>query len=99
MAYSFEIRQEAVKEFTDVFVWYEEQQTGLGESFKIKVYNKLNQVCNNPLHYRSHYRNFHESLTDTFPFIIVYTIDEKKGMITVIAIFHTSRNPKKKFRK
>jgi len=77
MTYSFELRHEATKEFGDAFIWYEEQQRGLGSIFKSAVDNKLRQICANPFHYKISYRKFHEALTDKFPFLIVYTIDEK----------------------
>jgi plasmid stabilization system protein ParE len=98
MNYSLELRHEASKEFTDAYLWYEEQQVNLGELFRIAVDNKLNQIRNNPYHYKSSYKKYHEALTDTFPFLIVYTIKEKEKQILVFAIFHTSRNPKKKYR-
>jgi len=99
MVYSFVIKEEAAKELTDAFLWYEEQQDGLGIIFRTKILAKLNKVCANPLHYKSSYKKFHEALIDTFPFLIVYIIDDKQLRIIVMAIFHTSRNPIKKFRK
>ena len=99
MNYSFELREEATREFADAYVWYEEQQEGLGLLFKRSVDDKLKQICSNPLHYKAAYKRFHQSLTDKFSFLIVYTINEKNKLITVFAIFHTSRNPRKKFRK
>lgn len=99
MTYSYDLRQEAVAEFIDAYIWYEEQQEGLGKRFAASVYDKLRLICSNPLHYKVSYKNFHEALTDKFPFIILYTINEKMELITVIAIFHTSRNPKRKIRK
>ena len=99
MAYSFEIRQEAIKEFTHAYLWYEEQQTGLGNLFKTKLYDKLYQICRNPFHYKVSYKKFHEALTDTFPFLIIYYIEEKKEKIIILAVFHTSRKPKNKFKK
>lgn len=99
MTYSFVLRDEAVREYTEAFIWYEEQQDGLGDLFKLIFQNKLKSICNNPLHYKKSYKSYHEALTDKFPFLIVYTVDEKAKVVTVIAIFHTSRNPKRKFRK
>ena len=99
MNYSFTLKQEASKEFADAFVWYEEQQEGLGESLIIAIESKLRKICNNPFHYKISYKQFHEALTDRFPFLIVYFIDEKNNLIVVTAIFHTSRNPKKKFKR
>ncbi|MES2807169.1 MAG: type II toxin-antitoxin system RelE/ParE family toxin [Bacteroidota bacterium] len=91
------MRQEASEEFSDAFVWYEEQQTGLGYRFKNAIDNKINLICRNPYHYKVSYKTYHEAFTEKFPFAIIYTVDEDSKSITVMAIFHTSRNPKKKF--
>ena len=99
MAYSFLIKEEATKELTAAFLWYEDQQEGLGKTFRTKLNSKLNLICSNPLHYKTSYKKYHEALVDTFPFLIVYVINEKEKLIIVMAIFHTSRNPKKKFSK
>jgi plasmid stabilization system protein ParE len=99
MAYTFVVKDEAVKELTKAFLWYEEQQEGLGKLFRTKLNNKLDLICNNPLHYKTAYKKYHEALVDTFPFLIVYVINEKESLVIVMAVFHTSRNPKKKFRR
>jgi plasmid stabilization system protein ParE len=99
MSYDLKIRQEATKEFSNAFLWYEEQQSGLGDVFETAIRRKLNQISRNPYHYKADYNQFHQELTEKFPFLIVYVIDENLKQITVMAIFHTSRNPSKKFRK
>jgi len=99
MVYPFIFREEALKEFTEAFVWYEQQRDGLGQSFRINVFNKLEKICKEPFHYKRSQDPFHEALVDKFPFLIIYTIDEELPVIMVFAIFHTSRNPKKKFKR
>ena len=99
MIYSYKVRDEAVEQLVEAVIWYEKQKEGLGIFFKTKFYDKLDLICNYPLHYKASYKEYHEALTEKFPFLIVYSIDEKIKHITVIAIFHTSRNPKKKFKR
>ena len=99
MKYSFDLRQEAVMELLNSVIWYEEQQEGLGKRFRNAFNAKLEQICKEQYLYKKVYKNFHEVLTDTFPFLVVYYVDEKRQKVIVISIFHTSRNPKKKFRK
>ncbi|MEZ2337125.1 type II toxin-antitoxin system RelE/ParE family toxin [Mucilaginibacter sp. RCC_168] len=99
MSYDLKIRQEASQEFANAFVWYEEQQQDLGAIFETSVKRKLNQICKNPYHYKAEYNQFHQALTEKSPFLIVYTIDENLKQVLIIAIFHISRNPNKKFRK
>ena len=99
MSYSYELRQEAAAEFTNAYVWYEEQQYELGDKFIAAFYRKLDKICQNPYHYKSTYKKYHEALTDKFPFLIVYQVIEEERKVIVMAIFHTSRNPKKKFKR
>ena len=99
MSYSCTLKREASIEFAEAFVWYEKQREGLGELFNISVEDKLRQICNNPLHYKISYKKFHEALADNYPYLIVYFVDEKNKLIIVTAIFHTSRNPKGKFKR
>jgi plasmid stabilization system protein ParE len=99
MAYSFIINDEAIKELTEAFLWYEEQQSGLGKEFRAEVFIKLGKICNDPFHYKISYKKFHEALTERFPFLIVYFVDEKNRLVIVTAIFHTSRNPRSKFKR
>ena len=97
--YKIQIRDQAAFEFSKAFIWYNEQKEGLGEEFASAVQGALNKVANNPYHYKKTYKNYHEALVDKFPFLIVYVVKENGQEIIVIAIFHTSRNPKAKYRK
>ncbi len=99
MAYSFIINDEAIKELTEAFLWYEDQRSGLGKEFRTEVNIKLDKVCNNPFHYKIPGKKFHEAVVERFPFLIVYFVDEKNKLVIVTAIFHTSRNPKGKFKR
>ena len=99
MNYSLKLREEAAAEFNDAYVWYEEQQENLGEQFRVTIQNKLKLIRKDPHHYKTAYKKFHQALTDKFPFLIIYTINEKNKQILVTAIFHTSRNPKNKFKR
>jgi len=99
MNYSFVLREEASKEFAEAYVWYEEQRDGLGITFELAVYDKINLICQNPLHYKISYKKYHQAVVERFPFVVVYTINEKLKQIVVFAIFHTSRNPQKQFRR
>lgn len=53
MSYSYELGSHAGKEFSDSYIWYEEQQDGLGERFIEAVYDKIDQICKNPYHYKT----------------------------------------------
>ena len=96
MNYSVDLFIKARYEIFEAWKWYEEQETGLGERFEDAVFQKINLIAQNPLHYpqKGKYR---EGLTDVFPYLIIYRINRRKNLITIISIFHTSRHPKKKY--
>jgi plasmid stabilization system protein ParE len=68
----------------------------LGDRFEEDVFSKISLIAANPLHYPSK-KKAREAVTDNFPFLIVYRINEKQKLIMIISIFHTSRHPKKKY--
>ncbi|RZA03336.1 MAG: type II toxin-antitoxin system RelE/ParE family toxin [Sphingobacteriaceae bacterium] len=42
--------------------------------------------------------NYRECNIQKFPYVIVYVVDHSENVITVSAIYHTSRKPAKKYR-
>ncbi len=99
MTYSLIFNLDAENEFVAAYKWYEEKQQGLGDKFQQETERQLSLIVANPLAYHLSKGNFRESLIAHFPFIIVFALNNRKKTIYISAIFHTSRNPKKKYRK
>lgn len=97
--YTLIVFEEADQELQEAAVWYEEKSIGLGLRLIDVVKRKLEIVRQNPEKNARKKGNFRQSVIKTFPYVIVYTFYKKEGIITVSSIFHTSRNPKKKYRK
>jgi len=98
--FSFSLSQEAKEEYEDSYLWYEEQLEGLGSRFANSVRKKLEVIVSNPDVYSKKKGRFHEaSLDKPFPFVIVYIVNKKQKQIVVTSIFHTSRNPKLKYKR
>ncbi len=89
----------AEEEYDEAYQWYEEQLQGLGDRFEETVEIKLSQICSKPLLYRRKRGVFHEAKIDAFPYQIICKIYEKESIVFISAIYHTSCNPKKKYRK
>ena len=89
----------ADKEFNDAYQWYEQRLEGLGERFSEAIEHRLDQIVNDPLLFPETKNSYRAAKAETFPYLIVYKIDHKKKAILISAIYHTSRNPKKKYRK
>jgi len=86
-------------EYIKAYKWYEEQLEGLGERFSMAVEKQLNKIVKNPYHYPLKKRNCQECKIQLFPYIIVYKVYSDANNIVIISVFHTSRNPKMKYRK
>jgi plasmid stabilization system protein ParE len=89
----------AQEEFEKSVLWYEGNSVGLGRRFADAIDQAIKAISLNPEAYikiKSEYRQF---VVDKFPFVIIYEIFERKSTINILHIFHTSRNPKLKFRK
>jgi len=97
MSYQLIFEAKAVKEFSDSFDWYEDQQEELGNRFEKAVYEKLSEIQKYPERYPQKRKPYRETGIKKFPFLIVYEFDKLKNTIFIISIFHTSRNPKYKY--
>jgi len=99
MGFSIEFDPVADKEYFEAWDWYEEQLTGLGDRFGDSVVRHIELISKAPLAFPSKKAQSRECKIEDFPFLIVYKIYSAKNIIYITSIFHTSRNPKKKYRK
>jgi hypothetical protein len=97
--YKLKILREADKELQEGAQWYEGQADGLGLRFIEVIKHKLEVIQKYPERNPKRKGNFRETIVRTFPYIIIYTFYKREMIITINSIFHTSRNPKKKYRK
>lgn len=95
--YQLIIKHRAVEMAKDAYSWYEEQQPGLGNLFLTEVEGCYNKIEAWPAAYATIKNNFRQIILKTFPYVIVFEIHNND--VVVYAIFHTSRNPKQKFKK
>lgn len=98
MSYQLIFDAKASKEFLDSLDWYEDQQEGLGNKFEKAVYQRLSEIQQNPERYSQKRKPYHETKVKRFPFLIVYKFYKLKKTIFIVSVFHTSRNPKQKYR-
>ncbi len=96
--YSSILSARAQKEIEKAWEWYEDRQQGLGDRFVKEVTNSISKIEKTPLRYPFRYKSYKEAVVSVFPFIIIYRISKPKKIIRIVSVFHTSLNPKKKFR-
>jgi len=95
--FSYEIVLRARHEILEAWEWYEDRQQGLGDRFITQVNLKIQQITKTPDRYPEKKRSFREAKIGVFPYLLIYKIANRKKMITIISVFHMSRNPKIKY--
>jgi len=87
----FRISRIARAEFDDAADWYEAQTAGMGAAFTVAVRQVLLGVVARPEAHPEVHDNVREALVARYPYAICYRTEP--GQITVLAVFHTSRDP------
>jgi len=95
--YQLVFKPRAIKMAQKAYLWYEEHQPGLGELFLTELERCYDRLEDHPLVYQKIKSNFRQIILHTFPYVVVFEII--KDEVIVYAVFHTSRNPTKKFKK
>ena len=95
MTYTIELSPKAEKELYEAWLWYESELQGLGDRFQKEFLRKVGLIRNNPLHYPLK-EGLREAMTETFPYLLIYKISEKKAKILIVSVFHMKRHPGKK---
>ena len=84
-------RPEAALDVRSAYLWYEEQQTGLGEEFLAGVEKALEAVLAFPESHPVVHRETRRVLVERFPYGIYYRVSS--GEVTVVACMHGARDP------
>lgn len=85
------LRRLAQAEFDDAADWYEGRQVGQGLAFTVAVRQVLADIKSRPEAHPEVYLDVREALVARYPYAIYYR--PGRGRITVLAVFHTSRDP------
>ena len=86
-------------DFTESYDYYEEQSKGLGERFVTEADKIINLIQKHPIKARIIKGNYRAVNIPDFPFQIIYSYNKVMNRISVSALHHTSKHPKKRFRK
>ena len=97
-SYSIIFHPKAEKEYLESVEWYENALTGLGQEFVDEIGKIIHQIYTTPLLFPQKKLHFREAPSRKFPFIIVFELKPKQQIIQILSIYHTSRNPKKKYK-
>jgi hypothetical protein len=87
----------AGKELSESFLWYEERLYGLGERFLEVIEKSFRLIELTPERFPIKRKSYREFVVSKFPFVIVYEFIENEKVVLVLHVFHTKRNPKRKY--
>jgi plasmid stabilization system protein ParE len=99
MSYAIEFLVRARKELLDAWDWYEDKQPGLGDRFINETEKAVQQIQQTPDQFPERKKKFREARIKIFPYLIIYQIHKQKRITAIASVFHTSRNPKRKYTK
>ena len=80
----------------EAYDWYVLQQQDLGDSFISVLESAFLKISSHPEYYGIVIKKYRQIKIAHFPYVIIYEIIQDS--VVVYAVFHTSKNPKKKFR-
>ncbi|MGA2621223.1 MAG: type II toxin-antitoxin system RelE/ParE family toxin [Thermoguttaceae bacterium] len=83
----------AERDTDEAFGWYERRQKGLGFEFLRAVDARVRAIQRNPEMCAVIEQHYRRALVRRFPYAILYAHTE--DTVTIYAVFHTSRDPKK----
>lgn len=92
--YHLKIHPEALNDIQYATDWYNDKVKGLGTRFQKQVISQINKLKNTGEIYDIRYKDVRCMVVKKFPFMVHFTIDTQEGILTVYAVFHTSRNPR-----
>lgn len=87
------LEPEAEAEFLEAVGWYEERRVGLGTAFRVSVEATLEVIEESPQRFPIALRDIRKARVARFPYMVYYVI--LPDGITVIAIIHGRRDPKR----
>ena len=93
MRFQLKIDTDALNDIQETFEWYELQLKGLGLRYKTQTKKQINSLKKDPYLFSIKYNEIRCRKIEKFPFLIHYLINENINVVTVFAVFHTSRNP------
>jgi plasmid stabilization system protein ParE len=93
MAAKLIVAPETELDVTEAYVWYESRRVGLGEEFLSSLDACIESIRRQPMIYPMVHETYRRALIRRFPYAIFF--EHADTTVTVYAVFHTSRNPKK----
>ena len=98
IGYATSLSTRAQKELRTSFIWYEQQQMGLGVRFVEDIELRFRKIEQNPELFSIKHKSYREASVPLFPYVIIYRINKRKKIIKIFSVFHTAQNPGKRYK-
>lgn len=95
--YRLIFKPRAISMAKDAAEWYEERKPGLGELFFHELESCFDKLEVWPIAFTQIKKDYRHIVLKTFPYIVVFKIIKQE--VVIYAVFHTSRDPRKKLKK
>ena len=82
---------DALAEYADAALYYEERVPGLGAQFATEVEAAIAAVLEAPERWRCVEEDVRRRLVHRFPYGVLYTVEP--GQVFIVAVMHLSREP------
>ena len=86
----------AIEDIKNAKEWYENKQKGLGDRFANHLFKCIEEIKKYPSAFPSKHHYTREMYIGKYPYLIIYSIEEK--IIFVLRVFPCKNSPKKKYK-
>jgi toxin ParE1/3/4 len=93
MAYIVYVSPTALKDLQAALEYYNEKSENLGYRFVELVDDYFKRIADFPTTSSVRYKNIRCKPLVTFPFLIMYTIDEERKTVNILRIFNSHQEP------
>ena len=93
MTYQFELLPNALFDIEEIFLWYQAISPRLRDRFQSQLDTSLKEIQSNPLAFHLLGHKARCKKLKRFPYLVIYAV--QKDLISVVAVIHERRNPKK----
>jgi plasmid stabilization system protein ParE len=93
MSVNLIVAPETAQDIDEAYTWYEQRRVGLGEEFLDCVDACIQFIVRWPESQAVVHATYRRALVRRFPYAVFYEV--ANDVLTVYAVFHTSRDPRK----
>jgi len=91
--HEIKIDKDALLDIIEARNWYSAQKHDLGFRFQKRIISQISKLKSIPERYPIKYDDIRCMPINKFPFLVHFSINNFHKIITIHAVFHTSRNP------